>query len=180
MNQPTDGLDTHADAGPRGVRLSSVIPVLLALISSPLRADVPAVGHYRLTSESSAQVGCLDLCRCPIRTEPVVEGSFDLALERRGATFTLFRMDNVTWSIGRETPLEIAGAGTLQIEVGGPEEEQTIELELSVDGDPPVHFRSVSRRSLNAPVDLILAIDVRPADRVCRGHILELHATLGP
>lgn len=92
-----------------------VSAVFVALVVLPLHSAVPVAGHYRVTPESSAQIGCLYLCRCPIRDEQWFEGSFDLVPDGSDATRTRFRVENVDWRLGGESPVELRGAGTLRL-----------------------------------------------------------------
>jgi len=155
-------------------RVVLVVSLLfVGLVGSPLHSAVPAAGRYLVTSESSAQVGCLDLCRCPIRDEPWFEGSFDLVPE--GSDAMSYRVENVDWRVGRERPVALRGAGTLRLEAAGDEVEQTIELQLSVDGAAPTAFRATDRQIAGLS-EVIVAVALRPAAPVCRGQVLSLHA----
>jgi hypothetical protein len=146
------------------------------LVVTPADAAAQTPGRYRLTPESSAQVGCLDLCRCPIREEPSFEGTFDLVPDGDDEMGTRFRLEKIDWRIGAERPVEMRGSGTLRVESAGGDREQTIDLELSVDGGAPTRFLATDRHTDTSAPDTVVALALRPAERVCQGQILALHA----
>ena len=157
-----------------------VVPIVSAVcalfVGTSVDAAAQAPGHYRLTPAASAQVGCLDLCRCPIREEPSFEGTFELVADGSDPTGTRFRVEQVDWRIGGEQPVELRGAGTLLVETSGGERVQTIELELSANGDVPTRFLATDLFTGESTGDTVVAEALRPAERVCRGQVLAVRA----
>lgn len=154
--------------------VSAITILTFALPWSNAHSEDPPSGLYLLTADSSAAVGCLDLCDCPVWLVPELEGSFRLEVELVGATFTRYRVEDVRWVIQDETPIVARGSGTFEVRPDGEEEIETFDLLLSIDGGPEEAFSS-ARRVRDEAADEIHAA-VRPTELVCFGQIFELRA----
>ena len=166
-------------AGLRRVLLIAGAMTVTASVFVPALADDSLAGRYVLEPKSEAAVGCLDLCRCALRQVPDLSGSFALdfvetdSLEG-GVTLTRYRVRDVHWRIGTDPASAARGEGTLELRTDGETTTQAFDLQLSIDGEPPVAF-SNTRRERTEGADEIHA-RVRPTDEVCFGQIFDVRA----
>ena len=149
--------------------------LLLAAFCSPeLAAQGPEPGFYQLHPDSSALVGCLDLCDCLIREVPDLEGSFSLDVIDVGATFTLFAVEDMVLLLGTDPPVTVQASGSLEARITDGSVYETFELQVAVGDEEPELFRSEPRLREEAPNEV--GARVRPAALVCEGQIFLIRA----
>jgi len=159
------------------VRTLAAIVVLVSLLTaSPAHGQVPRADTlYTLTSPPSEFVsGCFGPCECAVTMRATLAGSFVLHRARSGPLLTEYDVRDVRWvATGSGEPIEITGAGTYR-RGDGPVPFAQIELDLSFDRAPPLHF--TSRRGDAAPFPQISARLWLHAE-ACNDSLLVVNAT---
>jgi hypothetical protein len=110
-----------------------------ACVTAPPAVSAAGV-PYQLDAASEQQIGCLHQCACPVLMRGPVQGGFTLTPAGRDGAFDVYTVTGVQWSVkDHEGIIHTAvGAGTYRR--GGAE--QRMELDLSLDGTPPLRFDS--------------------------------------
>ena len=123
-------------------RGSSFVHIAFALsVCSPALAFAEPT-DYVLIATSDVQDGCLDPCKCPIRLFGL-QGSFVLTPVAPSDGFDMFSVTDVQWTIVAfdGTVRAVTGGGTYKIR-SIPVPTQCLELDLSIEEAPLVHFDS--------------------------------------
>jgi hypothetical protein len=135
--------------------------------------------RYELESGSSFAHGCFDLCACPL-VEEHLQGTFELRHVDFDGLYDNYAVSNVLWFVPRgDVHVPVRGSGTYRI--GGEiAVRQQMSLDLSVGGEPPLHFDSglVSGGGNFPEIDIEIAARPRPA---CYDTVIDVRAgPIGP
>lgn len=169
------------------VRSASLLGLALLFSATlpglPAVAAVEAPGYlaetsetiYRLSEKASYVKGCFPPCYCPIWVPAKIVGTLvlgapvlDGALERREV-----REVNWTASYGDES-LAVTGSGSYLVERQGDDVAQSLELDLSTDGQAPEHFFSGMVPLEGADDGLDIAVSMN--GMFCHDVVIEVHA----
>jgi hypothetical protein len=104
-----------------------------AILASPCLGQTT---HYRLSANSTYEVGCHDPCDCLLRQDSM-GGTFSLSLIDIGPLFRTYAVGNVQWST---MGVDIRGSGSYRIG-GEVANQQQMALDLTVNGTTS-HFDS--------------------------------------
>jgi hypothetical protein len=120
----------------------SLLPIALiaALGAAPAWADPPTV-RYRLQAEDAFQEGCFEGCACPIQLGEL-EGTFLLRPAGTSSGFETWTLSGIDWLVP-QTGAHLTGSGLYRRTTdAGPDVQQRLTLDLSLDGGPLEHYDS--------------------------------------
>lgn len=120
-------------------RASTFLIFLLCLAASgPARPQTPAT-PYRLDADASFQEGCFGGCLCPVLVAGL-QGGFLLTPMDTLDGFRTWAVSGVDWLVP-ELGSRLTGSGTYRLREG-PQPEQQLTLDLSLDGAPVERYDS--------------------------------------
>ncbi|MEZ5979663.1 MAG: hypothetical protein R3F34_15800 [Planctomycetota bacterium] len=130
------------------VRLAVLLSAAVAVAPAPAPAPVPAAAApqpvlYRLDKASSLAEGCQAPCLCPVLFTDDLVGTMTVTFDHSTANwFDHYRVEDVNWIVGfGANERRVTGRGTYR--VGGQlAVQQQLTLDLSFDGQAPVHYDS--------------------------------------
>ena len=128
--------------GARAFSLATFAACLLAAtpaLAAP--ADTTGTQYALITPPSAYEVGCQGPCACPILSRPTY-GSFQLVETGVDPLYTHYAVERYIASFNNG-PGAVSIVGSGQYKVGGEVAlMQELTLDLSIEGNPPVHFDS--------------------------------------
>ena len=150
---------------------------ILLVSTASARTHDTTTSLYQLEDRSTYADGCFGLCACPIRVLPL-RGTFRLKRLDPDPLFQNYDVSEVKWVVPLPAgDLTITGSGKYR--VGGEVAiMHQLSLDLSVVGDPPVHFDSdlvpgggsfpliiitISRHGMAQCLDTALSVVAAPA-----------------
>ncbi len=97
---------------------------------------------YELQADAGYQEGCFDPCECPILAQTGLKGTFILRRSGEDGQFVDYELSRVNWIVRWQGEVfhRIEGNGLLRLDEGA--HQQQLLLDLSIDGEPPLHFDS--------------------------------------
>lgn len=124
------------------LRLNSVASLFLMLVFMATSAFADTL--YRLNDTATYQAGCFDPCLCPVGQQLAVRGTFSLGPGTPGNVVDFHEVSGVNWRVvADDTVLHtIRGSGVYRISNFGPDRFHSLDLDLSIDGQPVQHFFS--------------------------------------
>jgi hypothetical protein len=150
--------------------------IVLQVDASPVPQS--EVQRYRLGPSSTYQQGCWDPCDCPLWSPVPLSGTFSLVPLRDLGTYMEFAVVNMDLSAfgSNEDPqaTHLSGAGLYTLIAGFAGMIESLELELSINGEAPTHFESGFINSGEEFPDI--DIDVSMNGMVCFDIVLGIRA----
>ncbi|NNF59689.1 MAG: hypothetical protein HKN06_00015, partial [Gammaproteobacteria bacterium] len=125
--------------------MSRILLQFILLVLALAAGIAQAQTLYRLAAEATFKKTCMAPCRCPDYGEEItVRGTFELGDAMPGDVFDFREISALYWTLSDlDNPLQtITGSGVYKVTNFGQKPLQELQLELSFDGGPPVHFFS--------------------------------------
>lgn len=127
----------------------SVLASILVATTSLTHAQITVSGDhagtiYRLNDIATYQEGCFDPCLCPVWMEYAVRGTFVFGPSMPGNVVDFREITGIYWRVysGDVVVHTITGTGMYRVTNFDPDQQHALDLDLSIDGEPPQHFFS--------------------------------------
>ena len=126
----------------RPLLASIVCAGILAARSAAGQGSEPSALYALIAPPSQFEWGCYGPCDCAVIVQSGILGTFVLTRSRTDPLFTSYDVTDVRWNIQSPSgPMRISGSGTYR-RGGEVAITEQLELDLSLDQEPPLHFDS--------------------------------------
>jgi len=138
--------------------------LLLVFLAILAQSAAHAETLYRLDGAATLQQGCFAPCRCPEPgPEITLRGTFVLGPVTPGDVFDFREITELYWTVSdSDNPVHtITGSGVYKVTNFSPKRQQSLELNLSIDGAPPIYFFSdlESLETKEPVIDLLVSMN---------------------